>query len=722
MRPTLTFAMAVLSALAVSSASAQTATVHVENPTDRVRQDEVVSVRWEALQRRIPGLAPDRVRAMDGDGAEVPVQAYDADGDGTTDDLLLLVSLWPQQHRTYTVEAAPASGTSPRAAARHDVRRDDVAWENDRVVFRTYGEGLWELEDLVSSGIDVWTKRTEDLVLDRWYASGDYHTDTGEGADFYSVGATLGAGGTALWADGRLWRAPNAASHRILASGPLRAVIETTHGPWDAAGAEATETRRITIDAGRPSFRLETTFAVPDLEALRVATGIVNRDELMASRGDAGGWTWLSTWGSLGGSGHGDLGAAVFAPSDRVSRAAPEAGHHLLFLTPPGNAPIVTHVATAWSAAGDVDSAEDWWALLRDEADRLAHPLRVHLEAEPLDAHAALDQAAERLRPFLDRPALDGEIPRTVKPDGTASESAAREWTSGFYPGTLWLLYEHTGDPAFADAARAWTAVVEPESRNGGTHDTGFKILTSAGNALRLTGEAHYREVVIEAANTLLTRFDPDVGAIRSWDWGEWRFPVIIDNMMNLELLYAASRLTGDVRYAEAATRHARTTLASHFREDASSYHVVEFDEDTGELLSRRTWQGTSDASAWSRGQAWALYGFAMAYRESGEDEFLAQSQRVAEFVLAHPRRPGDGVPYWDYDAPAIPDAPRDASAAAVLASGLVELASLVPEARDRYLAEADRIRDELLSEGIQLKDGKDSETGERITTWEVKR
>ena len=624
----------------------------------------------------------------------MPVQPFDADGDGTTDELLLLVSLWPGQSRAYTVEAAPAAPVTPRAHVRHDARRDDVAWENDRVAFRTYGAGLSALEDLVSSGIDVWTKRTSDLILDRWYAEDEYHTDSGEGADFYSVGRSLGAGGTALWTGGRLWRAPNFSGYRVIADGPLRAVVEMDHGPWDASGAEATETRRVTIDAGRASFRIESTFSAPDLEALRVATGIVDRPGLVASTGEEGGWTWLSTWGPVGPSkgGHGDLGAAVLTRSDQLADVTHEAGHQLLILDPPPGSPVVTYVATAWTAAGEVGGPEDWWAMLDAEAGRLANPLRVSVQTAPLDARGSLDAAAARLRPFLDRPAVDGQIPRSLDPDGALDASPAREWTSGFYPGTLWLLYEASGDAAFADAAREWTAVVEPEKRNGGTHDMGFKIYTSAGTALRLTGDDHYREVVVEAADTLLTRFDPTVGAIRSWDWGTWKYPVIIDNMMNLELLYAASRITGDDRYAEAATQHARTTLQNHFRADGSSYHVVQYDEKTGAVLAKGTHQGYSDASAWSRGQAWALYGYTMAYRESGEPEFLAQAQSVADFILSHPRLPGDGVPYWDFDAPAIPDEPRDASAAAVIASGLYELAGFSPEASERYTEAADQM------------------------------
>ncbi len=670
------------------------ATVRVENPTDRVRTDEVVSVRWDALERRVSGLEADRVRVMDADGAEVPVQVIDADLDGTPDELLMLVSLWPGQSRDLEVEAQPAAMVARRANAHHDARRDDIGWENGQIVFRTYGAGLVALEDLVSSGFDVWAKRTDSLVLEDWYADGDYHIDHGEGADFFSVGRSLGAGATAVWDGASLWPAPNFSSHRIVADGPLRAVVETTHGPWLAGDLEVEETRRITVDAGRPSFRLESTFVSPGSEALRIATGNVDRADIVASFGETEGWAWLSTWGPVDPSkgGHGDLGAAVLSTADRLLEVDQANGHHLFVVRPPKNASVVTHVVSAWSAAGEVETTGDWWTLIKDEAHRLAHPLRAFVVAEPLDARAALEAAADRLRPFLGRPALEGEIPRSLEPDGELDASPAREWTSGFYPGTLWLLSEATGDGAFRDAARQWTALVEGEKTNGGTHDMGFKVYNSAGQGLRLTDEDHYRDVVLEAAETLATRFDPDVGAIRSWDWGSWQFPVIIDNMMNLELLYAASRLSGDSRFSDIATQHARTTLASLFRDDASSFHVVQFDDATGEVLERGTWQGYSDASAWTRGQGWALYGFTMAYRESGEPEFLAHAQRVADFILDHPRLPGDGVPTWDFDAPAGLDEPRDASAAAVIASGLYELAGFAPEHRERYVEAADRM------------------------------
>ena len=312
--------------------------------------------------------------------------------------------------------------------------------------------------------------------------------------------------------------------------------------------------------------------------------------------------------------------------------------------------------------------------------------------ANPVDAHAALDAAVARLSRFLDRPAVDGQIPRSLDPSGAAEPSPAREWTSGFYPAMLWELYGYSGDKSFEEAARRWSEVVEPEKWNARTHDMGFKIYLPFGAGYRLESDNYYRNVIVEAADTLMTRYSPEVGGTRSWDWGTWTFPIIIDNMMNLELLFAATRLTGDSTYYHVAEEHARTSIRDHFRPDYSSFHVVDYDAATGEPLRYVTHQGYSDASAWSRGQAWALYGYTMTYRETGELDFLNQAKNIAEFILTHPHLPDDFVPYWDFNAPDIPNAPRDASAGAIIASALYELSEYAPAQQERYLNAADRM------------------------------
>lgn len=270
---------------------------------------------------------------------------------------------------------------------------------------------------------------------------------------------------------------------------------------------------------------------------------------------------------------------------------------------------------------------------------------------------------------------------------------ASRDWTSGFFPGVLWFLYEYTGNDEWKKQAMTYTANIEKEKTNGTTHDMGFKVYCSFGTGYRLTNDAHYRDVIIQSAKTLATRFRPVTGTLRSWDHStdKWAYPVIIDNMMNLELLFAATQLTGDSSFYKIAVAHANTTMKNHFRPDHSSYHVVEYDTMTGAVVKKNTHQGYSNESAWSRGQAWGLYGYTMCYRFTKDKRYLQQAENIAAFMLNHPNMPADLVPYWDYNAPNIPKEERDASAAAVLASGLYEL-STYSKNRKLYKEKADKI------------------------------
>jgi unsaturated chondroitin disaccharide hydrolase len=269
---------------------------------------------------------------------------------------------------------------------------------------------------------------------------------------------------------------------------------------------------------------------------------------------------------------------------------------------------------------------------------------------------------------------------------------SSKDWTSGFFPGELWFLYEYSGQQEWKTEAQKFTAGIEKEKTNGGTHDMGFKIYCSVGTGYRLTKDAHYKEVIIESAKTLSTRFNPVTGVIKSWDTRtKWKNPVIIDNMMNLELLFAATQLSGDSSFYKIAVSHANTTMKNHFRPDYSSYHVIDYDSLTGAVVKKLTHQGYADESAWARGQAWALYGFTMCYRFTKDKKYLQQAEKVASFILNHPNMPKDLVPYWDFNAPDIPNEERDASAAAVIASGLYEL-SLYSKSGKNYKATADKI------------------------------
>ncbi len=273
----------------------------------------------------------------------------------------------------------------------------------------------------------------------------------------------------------------------------------------------------------------------------------------------------------------------------------------------------------------------------------------------------------------------EGSLPKTINKKGELETSDYSWWCSGFFPGELWLLYENNPRQDLKKYAEMFTARVEKAKDIKYSHDLGFMLLCSYGNGYRITHNPLYKEVLIQGARSLSSRYNEKVGAIRSWDFSpkKWQFPVIIDNMMNLEFLTQVSKFTGEDKFMEIAVSHADKTLKNHFRPDYSSYHVVSYDTITGLPHIRQTHQGYSDESAWSRGQAWALYGYTMMYRESGKKAYLEQARNIARFIMNHPNMPSDKVPYWDFNAPDIPNAPRDASAAAIMASALIELSQM---------------------------------------------
>lgn len=272
-----------------------------------------------------------------------------------------------------------------------------------------------------------------------------------------------------------------------------------------------------------------------------------------------------------------------------------------------------------------------------------------------------------------------GKFPKTYFPaTGQYEFSNSGWWCSGFYPGTLLYIYQQTRDTALYNEAMRILTVLEKEKYNTSTHDLGFMMFCSFGNASLVSPKPAYREILLTSAKSLATRFHEKTGCIRSWDAKEPDFLVIIDNMMNLELLFWATKASGDSSYYKIAVTHANTTMKNHFRPDHSSYHVLNYDVNTGAVKEKRTAQGFSNESAWARGQAWGLYGYVMTYRETKDARYLDQAKRIANFMLRHPGMPADKVPYWDFNAPGIPNALRDASAGAIMASALLELCRYV--------------------------------------------
>lgn len=286
--------------------------------------------------------------------------------------------------------------------------------------------------------------------------------------------------------------------------------------------------------------------------------------------------------------------------------------------------------------------------------------------------------------------------------------SDTKWWCSGFYPGSLFYIYEYTKDAATLKEAETRLAMLEKEKHYTGNHDLGFMMFCSFGNAYRITGNPMYKPTIDTAAASLVTRYRPVAHVIQSWNSSkQWKGPVIIDNMMNLELLAWVSAHDGDPKYKEIAIQHANTSLNNHFRPDFSSYHVVDYDMTTGKVVRKGTAQGAADESAWSRGQGWGLYGYTMMYRFTKNKQYLNQAKNIAKFIINHPNMPADGIPYWDFNAPGIPNTYRDASAAAVIASGLLELGQYANKSeRKLYLGAAKKMIVSLSSDAYCAKQG----------------
>ena len=308
---------------------------------------------------------------------------------------------------------------------------------------------------------------------------------------------------------------------------------------------------------------------------------------------------------------------------------------------------------------------------------------------------------------------LDYFAKQTDEPDKVGRSYSAEQgykmvtltdWTCGFPPGSMWFMYEITKDEKWKVLATKTTMKLDGVQFRTNTHDLGFMTFCSFGNAYRLTGEENYKEIIIQASESLITRFNENVGCIRSWDHGDWEFPVIIDNMMNLEMLFWASKETNDPKYKNIAIRHADVTFKNHFREDMSSVHVVNYDTITGQVISKQTHQGYSDDSAWGRGQAWGLYGYTVMFRETGDSKYLDAAKQIADFIIAN--LPEDKVSYWDFNDPKIPNTNRDASAAAITASALFELATYDVAANTIYFDMANAILESLNSEKYRAKVG----------------
>tara|TARA_R110001592_G_scaffold361272_1_gene671562 strand:- start:6119 stop:7363 length:1245 start_codon:yes stop_codon:yes gene_type:complete len=338
----------------------------------------------------------------------------------------------------------------------------------------------------------------------------------------------------------------------------------------------------------------------------------------------------------------------------------------------------------------------------------------------------ALEFIEQRLENTLKVDSDPTKIPRTITKDGILKTVGKYDWTSGFFSGNLWYMYELTKDEKWKNEAIKRTEVLDTIQYWTGNHDVGFIMYCSYGNGFKFGGQSQYKDIIIQTAKSLSERYNDTTKTIKSWNrqksWDGktiWNYPVIIDNMMNLELLFEASKLSGNSKYKDIAVQHAETTMKNHYREDYSCYHVINYDTITGAVLDRKTAQGFADESAWARGQAWGLYGYTLVYRYTKDKKFLDFAENIANYIISHPNLPEDMVPYWDYNANSpdfqpewkyneadFPTIPRDASAAAITASALYEL-SEYSENKETFLKAADKIRESLLSPTYMVENSK---------------
>ena len=300
--------------------------------------------------------------------------------------------------------------------------------------------------------------------------------------------------------------------------------------------------------------------------------------------------------------------------------------------------------------------------------------------------------------------------PRTVLPDGNIWYVPIDDWCSGFFPGCMWYLHELSGDNKWKDLAIKYTEDLDSVKHLKWHHDVGFMIGSSYLNGLRISNKEEDKDVIVTAAKSWASRYRPTAKVIQSWDiqgWQAergWECPVIIDNMMNLELMFEAFKFSGDSTLYKIAVDHANTTLANHFRADNSCYHVIDYSLTDGSVRNKHTAQGYAHESSWARGQAWAIYGFTMCYRYTGDKRYLDHAENVYKFIFNHERLPEDLIPYWDYDAPEIPNEPRDASAAAATACALLEMSTYIPNSP--YKETADKILEALSSPAYRAEVG----------------
>jgi len=595
-----------------------------------------------------------------------------------------------------------AQASEKRVMARFVPERyDDFVFENNLIAGRFYGKALENCGNgqITSPGVDIWVKTPGKLVADERYKGElqdgrSYHINWGNGKDCYKVAKSLGGGASVpVINDKQAFPATNFRSWKILEQSDDKVVFTLSYPEWEFEGVKITLTKKMTIVPDTYFVEVEDRYDF-DCDSLLVVAGInrhVSQNTIEKEHCTEDSYAiWEKASDTSAEPEDGMIGVAIVVPG--ATYVSTSGGSGLIGRKIAKGETFRYYFGNCWSK-GNIKTAEEWFNQVKVLFD------------------SPYAFASEQLRFMVKETWGTDSKPiyvRTINEDGSLKPLRITDWTVGFFPGSLWYMYEYTGDEYWADAARHFTKGLEEDQYYTGNHDLGFMMYCSYGNAFRLTCREEYKNVIIQSAKSLCTRYRPDAKVIQSWNARkdkDWTCPVIIDNMMNLELLFEASKLSEDNSFRDIAITHANTTIKNHFRKDNSSYHVVDYDPKTGEIRHKCTHQGYADESAWARGQAWGLYGFTVCYRYTNDKKYLRQAEKIAKFIFKNPNLPEDLVPYWDYNAPDIPNAPRDASAAAVTASGLIELYSYTKN--KTYLELADKILASLSSSSYRTPLGK---------------
>ncbi len=715
MRPFVCLTLAVVSCL-----SALCATLQVRNPAALSRSDWPVIVSAQELAGRGIVPAAGQTVLVEAAGKPVASQLDDLDGDGKLDELVFVADFKPDETRAFSlslIDTAQAPKFPPRAHAElgvksggrfegnlykggtfgdvthhvmpkehavHDgyYRYEGPGWESDKIAWRMYLDKR--------NAIDIFGKRIPDMVLHNLDMPGavSYHDIEAWGTDALKVGETMGVGGLGVLTEknGRrevqVQDEVDSRTLDIISDGPVRAILRQTCVNWKTPQGTFNVVQEIRVYAGQRWF--ENRVSVSGINRnVTLVSGIVKHLDHLILAPDRK-LMWMATWGPQ--EIHGELlGMGVIFPAAEMggSDTRDATGCYYFPIQVRPGRPAVYWALAAWEREDPRWKEEKEFAAHVDHiAACLAEPLQLMPDdklSEDARLERGLQHAKKKLRLVADK---KPENRWTSSTELGAYQWVSPGWTGGFLPGSLWQVARLDADPYWREMAEYYSNGLRRHNRLMTTHDIGFLFYPSVVEGYRRNGNAEWKADAIVAADTLAMRFNPRSQVIRSWghlygtDRAGW---AIIDNMMNLDLLYWASEITGDASYARIATTHAKTTAKYHLRPDGSSFHVVSYDPITGEFQRGFTAQGYNDNSTWSRGEAWGSHGFSSVALWTKDPEMRSTAWKMTDYIRTH--LPADKVPYWDYQAPNVPNAMRDTSAAAIYAAGLLKLAQAEPDA-----------------------------------------